>query len=245
MTIRLVSCIRMIGIAATVLALTSCGGGGEDDEEDFDADATGIWRGPITIDGSGAAGTATLLAIPDGRFNMIAGGVALFIGTGSTSGNSLTGTATAWASSVRPFSNGATSGTFGLTGQVFEGNAIEGSYSGGGQSGTFDLVYQRSLTERPASLALVAGSYIGQSSTVASTLAITNGEMTLNYSTGCVGNGTIQVVTPNRNFYTWTMTLAMCPNNGVYSGLGHMATDNLLALTGSGPNSAFSGAFTK
>ena len=227
-----------VAVLAGLLLITGCsGGGGEEDEaEDLDEDASGIWTATVTPDGQ-AAVNATLIVIPDGDFALTSS-EALLIGSGTVNGSAFSATSTGFAPPGGTFANGAISAPFSLTGTVTTGNALNGSYSGANESGRVAATYNSSVTERQASLAIVAGSYLvpQQPGAPIVSLAINNGAMTFNVSTGCVGVGDIAVVNPTRNYYTWTMTFSNCTViNGVYSGLAHMPSNVAVALLGSSP----------
>ncbi len=230
--------LKRVAILAGLLFMTGCSGGGSDEEEpdDLDEDASGVWTATVTPDGQ-AAVNATLIAIPDGRFALTSS-EALFIGSGTTNGSAFSATSTGFAPPGSTFANGAISAAFNLTGTVTTGASLTGSYSGANESGRVAATYNSSVTERQASLAIVAGSYLvpQQPGAPIVSLAINNGALTLNVSTGCVGVGDIAVVNPTRNYYTWTMTFSNCTViNGVYSGLAHMPSNVSVALLGSSP----------
>jgi hypothetical protein len=223
---------------AGLILITGCSGGsGEEDEvEDLDEDASGIWTATVTPDGQ-AAVNATLVVIPDGDF-ALASSEALLIGSGATNGSAFSATSTGFAPPGGTFANGAISASFSLTGTVTTEDALSGSYSGANESGRIAATYNSAVTERQASLAISGGSYLvpQQPGAPIVSLAINNGAMTFNVSTGCVGNGNIAVVNPTRNYYTWTMTFSNCQAiNGDYSGLSFMPTNTSIALMGSSP----------
>jgi hypothetical protein len=197
------------------------GGGGDDDDAEFDNEATGIWTGTHTPDGKTGV-SALFVAEPNGRF-AASSSLIYLSGTGSVSGDQLSATATGWPPSGTSFGDGSAKGSFSLTGFLFEENRSESSYSGAGESGRFVFTYDATRSNRPASLALVAGSYVtsGQSA-----LAInSNGVMTLNSPNGpnCVGNGQVSVPDASRNVYAWSMTFSGCTSgNGAASGVGFM-----------------------
>jgi hypothetical protein len=207
--------------AALIAGCGGGGGGGDDEEEEFDNEATGIWNGTHTPDGKTGV-LATFVAEPNGSFVLISNLIYLS-GTGSISGDRLSATATGFPASGTTFANGSASGSFSLTGFLFEENRSESSYSGAGESGRFVFTYDAARSNRPASLALIAGSYVtlGQGA-----LAInSNGVMTLSSPNGpsCVGNGEVRVPDASRNVYTWSMTLSGCTSgNGAVSGVGFM-----------------------
>ena len=85
--------------------------------------------------------------------------------------------------------------------------------------GTVVLDYQRSLYERPASLAHVASVYSIDWGAYAFTIALTSdGRVTGSDTDGCVLNGTLTVPHANRNEYLLTTDVDSCPSRGEYHG---------------------------
>jgi hypothetical protein len=204
--------------------VAGCGGGGggdDDDEEDFDNDATGIWAGTLTPDGSTGV-PVTVVVEPDGRFVAISSPVYMS-GTGDVSGDRLSASAKGWAPAGITFANGSTSATFSLTGFLFEENRSESSYSGAGESGRIVMTYDTARSNRQSSLTTVAGSYV---TTAGGALAInSSGSVTLNSPNGpnCIGNGTIRVRNASRNVYAWSLALSGCTSgNGNADGVAYL-----------------------
>jgi hypothetical protein len=211
----------LTAFAALVAGCGGGGGGGDEDDEEFDNEATGIWNGTHTPDGRTGV-PATVVAEPNGRFVVVSSLVYLS-GTGNVSGDRLSATATGWAPTGTSFANGSATGSFSLTGTVFEGNRIDTAYAGASESGRFVFTYDAAQANRPASLAVVAGSY---TTSGGGALAInSSGAMTLNSPNGtnCVGNGVISVPDASRNVYAWSMTLSGCTaGNGNASGVAYL-----------------------
>lgn len=232
-------------VAMLLIALIAgCGGGGggddEDDEQDFDQDATGIWTGTVTPDGKPAV-SAEVVVAPDGRFVAVSA-FAFLSGSGSVSGDRLSASAKGWTPPGSTFANGSTSATFSLTGTVLQENRIDSAYSGGGESGRIAATYHDARSNREASLAVAAGSYVTSGG---GALAINStGAMTLNSPNGpnCVGNGTLQVPNRLRNVYKWSMTLSGCTaGNGNAEGVGYMGDigsrlNSRIVLLGAAPD---------
>ena len=248
---------RLLGVVSVSIVLAACGGGGGDDGGDGgsgidDEDATGIWAGTLKPDGE-AQVPAFVVAVPDGSFALMAPGQAFLYGTGSTDGDSFTADATGYAFTGATFANGSTSGSFTLTGTVFEEDSLTGSYSGAGESGTIAMDFDATRTNRAASLSLVAGSYSATVGTASTSLSVNNGALTFNATTGtnCVGNGTIRLAdTSSRNLYQWTMTLTGCPSNGQFEGVAFLAdvgggSNNQLLMLGAGASGPLAVAFAK
>jgi hypothetical protein len=206
-------------ISFFALNLAACGGGGgDDDEEDApevaDQDASGVWLGTFTTAGTTTARPFRMIAAPSGAFagtigatNATSGDGRLVVGTGDVTANIVTGSGTAFAPT------GPQTATV-TNGRVTERASMSGTYTDGGQSGTFSLTYL-SLSSRASSLTAVAGTYsqfpappAGQ---VTATLTVTTGGvLTFATSNGCNGSGTVTPIA-GLNEYSWTMSLAACP----------------------------------
>lgn len=230
------------------LSLVACGGGGGDDEdepESNDADLTGLWSGTDTRDGGMAVPVTLIVAIggpeiPEGAFFSVSPELYLR-GVGDTSGNNFSADGDGWPSGSRiAFPDGSAKAQFLLNGTAAEKSTINGSYAGGGESGTLSLTYDSALTNRGASLATVAGSYETDGG---GALSITNGEITYsNASAGpnCIGNGEIGFDASSMNVYNWQIFFEGCDLvfNGGASGLGYLGdaanggSDNRLLLFG-------------
>lgn len=246
-----ISLLRWQWLAAPLLVfLSACSSGGDDEEDEFeidDADGTGVWNGTNTP-GGGSASNATVIVAPSGRF-VVATSAVFLSGSGTSSGNSFTGSATGWPPANSTFANGSTVANFTLTGTLFEGGTLNGTYSGANESGTLSLTYDTANSNRSASLATVAGTYTTQGSVT--TVAInSNGSFTLNSTLGpamnCIGNGTFSVPDATRNVYIWNMTMSGCFNNGAADGLAYLLANNtLLVMLGRTSGSPFSLAGTK
>jgi len=204
----------------------------------FDNDATGVWRGNHTPDGKTAV-SVTAVAAPDGRFVAVSDAIFLS-GTGDVAGTSLSATASGWAPSGATFANGSMSGSFTLSGSVFEQNRIDASYSGAGESGQLVMTYN-SVSNRSSSLSKVAGSYTTAPGLPTASLAITStGNLTFNATGGsnCIGNGSVQAPDPSRNVYTWSISFSGCQVlSGQATGVAFLdssgsGTDNTLVMLG-------------
>jgi hypothetical protein len=172
----------------------------------------------------------------------------ILTGSGTISGNQLSASGTGFTSVAFP------SGSFQvpviLTGSVATNASISGSYSGGGESGSFSLGYQ-ALTNRPSSIATVGGTYTGLPSVSANESLNSNNGVLFFTSPGCVGNGTIGIVDSTKNTYTWAMQIiatgqGSCIYAGNQTGLAYLAdtnsttTNNIIVMIGSaGTTNAF------
>lgn len=245
--------LRSILLLPVLVSLaTACGGGGDDDDDGPDvpdADATGVYRGTATPDG-GTSSPANLIVAPGGQFQLVTS-VALFAGTGTTDGMEFSANATGYAPTGTSFPSGATTGSFSLMGTVVEQSRVSGTFSGAGLSGRVSLDFDATVTNRPASLQALAGSYQVQAPPGApsASFAITSsGVVTSNSSDGCVGNGNFQVIQASVNIYSWSVTFSSCPvasQNGTFTGLAFMPTDNLLVVSGNSSAAGLAFSATK
>lgn len=234
-------------IAATFLAGCGGGGGGGGDggggDDGVFFSAGGIWEGTITPSGA----TAKIfrgLVTEDGDFGVVVSNQVGFlaIGQGDTQGNDrFQATATAFASSGSTFPDGSTRTTATFQGSFITGSRLTGTYSAGGETGSFDLRYQ-SLYDRLPSLATLSGVWtLGQPAGAPPvTMSInSNGELVLSTSSGCTANGRFTIVDPDFNAYVSTSTFGNCgaPIDGrwrviAYLGDAAGATNNRLWIYG-------------
>lgn len=224
-----------VSLIVLAMALASCGGGGGDDDEDNepivnDADLTGLWSGTETRDGGVGVPVTIIVSegsstIPDGAFLLVS--PELYItGVGETLENSFFADGDGWPRGSRvTFSDGSAKAVFTLNGTAFSKSSINGSYAGGGESGTLSLTYSAQLTNRGASLATVAGSYVTDGG---GALSITNGEITYNNANAgpnCIGNGEIAFAQSSMNVYSWLILFSGCDQffNGGASGFAYLS----------------------
>jgi hypothetical protein len=238
-----------LGLVLT--ALGGCDGGGGSNSPPSasgDANPAGVWQGTFASDDGTRRGFDVIMA-PDGQFVGIIASTGIngrfVIGSADTTLDMFTATGTVF---VQPggaplLPNGQPSDVLTLSnGNIVQGTSIAGSYSGGGESGSFALAYNGGGTSRGASLAAIAGVYdiFPPPLVSTATLVINGGTLTFAADGGCNGAGTISVIDPRLNIYTWSMLIGAC--NGVpentMSGLATLADDprggtgNLVALYG-------------
>ncbi len=243
-----------VGLASA--ALGACGGGGGGGSipppgaSSGDANPTGLWQGPLTSTGDTTQRVFSVILAPDGRF---AGVIAssgtngrFVLGTADTTLNVLSASGTVFAQAGEGLlPNGLASDPLTVSGAtVVEHVSLKGSYTGGGESAFFELAYEGG-TSRGASLAAIAGIYSiypPVSGTVAATLVINNdGALTFATDFGCNGAGTIKVIDPTLDMYSWSMLLGACGGvaEHMLSGLASLSDNpraggsgNLIALYG-------------
>jgi len=244
-----------LGVALT--ALQGCsghGGGGSDVQASASGDANpaGVWQGSFTAD-DGTTRGFSVIAAPDGLF---AGVVAssgtngrFVIGTGDTTLNLFSATGTVFAQAGEALlPNGHSSDVLSVSsGNIVERVSLKGSYSGGGESASFALAYDDGLSSRGASLEALAGVYDVYPPPLVNTatLVVNGSSLTLATDGGCNGAGTIAVIDPTMNIYSWSMLIGACGGveEDTLSGLASLAdnprkggTRNLIALYGATAN---------
>jgi len=242
-----------------ILALAALGGcdghGGGSSPPPFpngDVNPAGLWVGNFTA-ADGATRGFDMIVAPDGLFVGVVASTGLngrfLIGTADTTRNefSASGTVFPQAGEAPLLPNGQASGDLTVSdGSVVGGSSLKGSYSGGGESGSFALQYN-GLTSRGASLAAITGVYdIYPPVPLLNIVAVVSGN-TLTFASdgGCNGAGTISVIDPTLNIYSWSMLLGECGGVAAdtYSGLATLADNprtggagNLIALYGATEN---------
>lgn len=143
--------------AALLLSTTlgGCGGGGSSSSTPAavaTADATGVWEGTITQNGVGTYSVTGLITGGQMRFISVDGN-ALYEGTVSVSGSTLTATTTNYVIDGGIFSTST------LTGTVVTASSISGTFtSSDGGSGSFSLTYDP-ITTRGSSLATITANW--------------------------------------------------------------------------------------
>ena len=93
-------------------------------------------------------------------------------------------------------------------------------YSGGGENGTFSLSYN-TLYERPSSLAIISGIWLGQNSTfnISSSGTISGSDVF-----GCQYGGQFSIINSSFNAYKLAVTVTQCgAADGSYSGLATLS----------------------
>ena len=100
--------------------------------------------------------------------------------------------------------------------------AWTGQYSGGGDTGTFNVTMS-SMWDRPATLATLAGTYT-RTTSIGYTMTMSiapDGVITANDTRGCVINGAVTVPDATHNLYQLDTTVTSCGIlNGTYQGHG-------------------------
>ena len=182
-----------------------------------DADDAGLWQGTF----SSADGTERAFGVivaPNGQFAGIvaSSGVngRLVIGTHDTTLNVFTATGTVFAQAGQALlPNGEASDPLTISdGNVAAHSSLTGDYAGGGESASFALQYD-DLTSRGASLAAISGVYSVYPPSQGGpmiTLTVNGNALTFATDGGCNGAGTIEVIDPALNMYSWSMLIGAC-----------------------------------
>ena len=232
-------------------ALAGCGGGGNGNvvaPPPVAAQALdGIWNGTFTSNVVGGTVGAYMVISPTNEARYVSTQGVEGAGTIAVSGNTFSSNYTAFTPAGGFFPNGTTvaAGTSNGTGSTK--GTITGTYSGGGDNGTFTFTYDP-IYDRGASLATISGTWTGIFVSVGTGAVVTanistTGVITGSDTAGCVYNGTLSIIDPLKNIYTGSMTQTVCTPAITLTGLATL-TDNpaLLPLKNNVLNFALSNA---
>lgn len=217
-------------VLSGLVLTTSCGGGGGDGSSNPpppppDASPGGIWVGTTSI-----GATVIGLVTETGEFHFLQDDGVQYFGIVDTSQNALSADFTGVTEFGTAFADGSTTGTGTLTGTVQERNNMSGDSTfatalGTDIESTLTLSYDE-LYERDSSLAAIAGNY---RNTATNAIVNVNGDGDLfsqDSVTGCVINGTVEVIDPSFNAYFVQYRFSSCTgehaslNDTVANGLG-------------------------
>ncbi|MFZ5622471.1 MAG: hypothetical protein ACOY5W_15740 [Pseudomonadota bacterium] len=199
--------------------LGGCGGGGSSSSTAVaTADATGVWEGTITQNGVGTYSVTGLITGGQMRFISVDGN-ALYEGTVSVSGSTLTATTTNYVIDGGIFSTST------LTGTVVTASSISGTFtSSDGGSGNFSLTYDP-VTTRGSSLATITANWFVTDGVYSMSIPIdATGAINGADSDGCVYTGQVNIIDPAVNIYGVSLTASVCAAAGAYSGYGSWRT---------------------
>ncbi len=217
----------LLGVLAPIaLVVAGCGGGGGSSFVVVtNASVGGIWTGTDSISGLQVTG----IADEEGEFHFIRTDGVQYVGTATTSGNSLSGSYDGYTEVGTEFPDGSTHGVGNLTGTVQQRSSISANVSfktdaGNSSSGTLSLTFNK-LYNNPSALATLSGNYTDTKS--GDVISVTgNGDISWqDPNTGCVGNGTVSIINVSYNAYRVQFSYASCTGqsavlNGVtFSGL--------------------------
>ena len=260
---RYLPIFRLTFVIALAVASVSCGGGSSSITFTPDEVASGIWHGTVTNSGgtSDIGGLITedkeVILIGRIKTGVLAYGVT--VGTLDVTGDVLSGTVQNYGGQYPlcfpcnfSFPDGSSIATLSLSGTVATRATISGSFSGGGDSGTFSLAYD-TIYERPSSLSAVSANWTFSSpiSGITTTVSIDPAGLIFGTNTdGCVYSGTVSVIDPFFNAYRVEVTVSSCgAADGTYSGLAALAdtvtTDDTLNLGVTNADNAMVFAFAR
>jgi hypothetical protein len=213
-------------IAAGMLA--SCGGGGGSNPVQG-ASPGGIWRGTDSASGLTVVG----LFDETGSGNFIRADNAVFLGTVSTSQNSISVSAGGYAAFNKTFPDGSTHGVLTMNGTIQERQSISAATkfttdAGNSTQGSLDLTFDK-LYNRPSSLATVAGGYTGDLSSLFPYVKISpDGSIDAGSVLICRTGGQISLIDPAYNLYRVQLTTT-CDNGSGTTESGLATLDNTMS----------------
>ncbi|MGI4856407.1 MAG: hypothetical protein ACRYHA_05690 [Janthinobacterium lividum] len=164
---------KFLPLAFTTLALGACGGGGDAGSgttttttNDATASSEGLWTGSLNSTKTGAAHTATLIVLPTGEMRMIWNNCVQLVASSTTANGYFSGTGNAYAPdgshaacpTAVTFPDATSLAALSVSGQVTAASSLIGTYTAGGDTGTYNLTYS-ALYARAGTLARAAGTY--------------------------------------------------------------------------------------
>jgi hypothetical protein len=217
-----------------MLALTSgCGGGGGSGSSNPppppppppNASPGGIWEGTSSL-----GETVVGLVTETGDFHFLQSDGVQYFGTVDTSQNALSADFQGVTQFGTVFLDGSTTGTGTLTGTVQERGSMSGTSDfttafGSNIDSTITLTYN-ALYERDSSLAIIAGNYRDPATNAIINVNSNGVIFSQDAVTGCVINGTVEVIDSRFNAYlvqyifSGCMGLSATLNDTVANGLG-------------------------
>jgi len=214
--------IKPIAILMT-LAAASCGGG-SGYGGGSNPSPGGIWMGTDSVSGLPLEG----IVDEAGEFHFIRSDGAQWVGTATTSGNSITADAQELAPFGTTFQDGSTQGTGTITGTITERSSIQATYTfktsmGTQTSGSINLSFNDAYYES-SSLSRLADHYMYQNNTV--TIDASGNISVTDMASRCTVSGTVTSIDATYNTYKVQGSFGGCqgasaPLNGVdVSGLG-------------------------
>ena len=213
--------IQRTAIAFLVgVGLSACGGGsGSGDPPPppvQNASPGGIWKGMDPISGLSVMGVVT----ESGQLQFIRSDGAMYYGSITTSGNSVSGNYTGVTPSGTAFSDGSTSGTGTFSGTVQARQTLSGTLSfttakGSSTSGSGTFTFD-SLYTSGSSLATIAGNYTDTPDTAVVNVNSNGVIFSQSPTTGCVINGQVSIIDAAYDAYSISYTFASCTGAAAY-----------------------------
>jgi len=223
-----------MALVALIATLTACGGGGGGGSTSTSVPANaspgGIWKGTDSATGQTVLGLVT----ENGQFHFIQADDTQYVGTVTTSGNTLQGTFAGFAPFGTTFPDGTTHGTGTVSGSIQARSSITATTTFTTDAGTsnssqltltFDTLY-----DQPSSLATIAGNYTDPTTGTVYSVSGSGAIFAQDATSGCVINGTVSIINSSYDAYGIAYTFANCTGsyavlNGVQmSGIGTLDT---------------------
>ena len=210
-----------------LLILAACGGGNgsvsQPPPPPPQQSASGIWTGTITSNVAGQSQSLIGLVTETSEVYFFTSTSGNFIGTGSVNGDQFSGTLMGFAPTGFTWPDGSAIAQFTMSGTVTTRIRISGTYSGGGDSGTFTVLYD-STYERPSSLPTMSGLWATDPNAFGGTAELTIDPLGLAFGSntvGCVFNAIVSIRNASFNYYQIDLIVTSCGVfTGSYSGLG-------------------------
>lgn len=245
---------RALSVAG-VLLLASCGGGSGygGGSNPQNASPGGIWGGADTDSPLQVTG----IIDESGRMRFIRADGIQYVGTATTSGNSISASFDAYTPFGSTFSDGSTHETGTLSGSIAARVSITGSTQsmtdkGTAANGTLTLTFNL-LYDQASSLAAIAGNYTEAASGTVVSIDASGVIFSQDASTGCVVNGNVTIINASYDAYAVQATYASCTGaaavlNGItFSGLATLDTNTrqlIAGVTGSGGGVTYAIVYT-
>lgn len=184
--------------------------------------ATGVWIGSLISDVNQQNTEVTGIIAHNNEARIIGNSGVQYVGSLDVQDDVVSGALTGYAAPGSSFPDGSTVAAFDIDGSLLAGNALSGSYSGAGDSGTFFFDYESVVSERTSSLDNLSGTW---SATDLSGVTITvnvdsDGLISGSDTNGCMYNGNANILMPSFNIYQLDIAVASCvERDGSYAGL--------------------------
>jgi hypothetical protein len=211
------------------MSLLACGGGGGSTTAPMptpNASPGGIWMGTESVSGLSDEG----IVDEAGQFHFIRSDGVQYVGTATTTGNSISANFDGYAPINTAFGDGSTHGTGTLSGTIVARTSISVTIqfetdAGTSSSQTLALTFS-SLYDVASSLATISGNYTDPSTGDVISVSSGGDVSWQDAASGCVGNGTVSIINASYNAYGVQFTYSNCTGaaaalNGVqFTGLG-------------------------
>lgn len=244
---------KLLGLLLAAVALSACGGGGGGSTTTVqNASPGGIWQGTDSVSGLQVIG----IIDESGAGHFLRADGVQFVGTATTSGNSISGSIEGYTNFGTTFPDGSTSGSGTISGTIAARSSLSGTVQfttagGTASSGTLDLTFNQ-LYNAGSSLATIAGnySYTTPNGVVVVTIAADGTVTAQDPNTGCVVDGVVSIIDVSYNAYQVELTYSSCLGTaGALDGIqfsGLLTYDNTVSpavsyagVTGSGGGTTY------